>query len=350
MSSDGTVITGIPSKENTQSVKVSPVTTSTNAIGNRIKDICERYENDVQVVEEMPSDIEQWTDKQIKELKPVLPKRSQTIAAYINSSRTFQGLLSLNVDLSKVETDLDTTNKLLRLDWEMDVVPYLSWFADVGIDENNIGSILTKAPSLLLEPFGSLDSRIAYLKSKKFDKSAISTIITKCPVILYTPTKEIDTQLGFLQNEFALTGSEVRQVITKSPRIALSNKMQIHFNRIHLTDVMRFHAVEAKQILLNCPRLYIENIKITERNFDYVCNTMGVSHAHITTWPDILKANSYKIKCRHKFLKHIGRDQFDPKLENYISMKALSVGPDDVFCLNVAKVPVSEYNIFLKSM
>ena len=52
--------------------------------------------------------------------------------------------------------------------------------------------------------------------------------------------------------------------------------------------------------------------------------------------------------CR--FLKHIGRAQYDPTKENYVSMEMLARCDDFKFATRVAKVPVKVFMDFIKTM
>jgi len=86
---------------------------------------------------------------------------------------------------------------------------------------------------------------------------------------------------------------------------------------------------------------------VTKR-FDYLHNTIGYTHEDILVWPQVLRTRVFIIRQRHEFLKSIGRDQFDPKKENFVSLKSLVLGRDSDFCRIVAKVSVNEFNMFLK--
>ena len=88
---------------------------------------------------------------------------------------------------------------------------------------------------------------------------------------------------------------------------------------------------------------------IAER-FDYLHNEIGLSHSEICEWPSVFRVRLFVVKQRHNFLKTLGRDQFDKTKENFVSMKALTSGSDVEFSENVAKVPVQEFNNFLKTL
>lgn len=82
--------------------------------------------------------------------------------------------------------------------------------------------------------------------------------------------------------------------------------------------------------------------------FDYLHNTMGIPYEQIVNFPDILRTRLYIIRSRHLFLKSLGKDQYNPSKENYVSLSALVCGVDAVFCSTVAKVSVQQFSLFQK--
>lgn len=86
------------------------------------------------------------------------------------------------------------------------------------------------------------------------------------------------------------------------------------------------------------------------QRFNYVHNEMGISHQDIVAWPSVLRTRMHITRQRHLFLKHIGRAQFDPTKENFVSLQGLVTGRDSEFCDKIAKVPVKQFNDFLKTL
>lgn len=66
--------------------------------------------------------------------------------------------------------------------------------------------------------------------------------------------------------------------------------------------------------------------------------------------PKVLTSRKFRIQQRHLFLEKLGRAQYDPKKEHYVSLEKLVAGTDSEFCANVAKSSVQAYNTFLKSL
>jgi mTERF domain-containing protein len=84
--------------------------------------------------------------------------------------------------------------------------------------------------------------------------------------------------------------------------------------------------------------------------FDYAHNTMKLTHQQIVDFPQILRSRTFRLKQRHMFLELLGRAQYNPTLEGYVSPKVIVSGPDSEFCKTIAKSSVEDFNIFLKSI
>lgn len=283
-------------------------------------------------------------------VKPALPKKSYNLAAFVGESETLTNLVKLGVNLSKVERDVDAANCLVKLDFVRDIQPYLSFLHRNGVKDDGLGACITKGPKIFQQSLEDLEVRVDYFKSKKFSAESIGSILTKSPGFILLSTKEIDSRLGFLQRLFSLSGDEVRLVITQFPKIALWDSRSVKEMRTTFSEFLGFEKPELKQLLILCPRLYLSDKHAIKKRFNYIHNVIGYSHKDILSWPSVLRTRLSIIKPRHLFLKHLGRDQFDPKKENYVSLKALALGRDVEFCENFAKVPVQQFNDFLKTL
>ena len=89
--------------------------------------------------------------------------------------------------------------------------------------------------------------------------------------------------------------------------------------------------------------------KVAER-YNYLCEEMNIEKHLMVAWPWILQTRIHILKQRHMFLKFLGKDQLDPKKENYVSLQALVSGEDSVFCEKIAQVTVQDFNDFLKTL
>lgn len=66
--------------------------------------------------------------------------------------------------------------------------------------------------------------------------------------------------------------------------------------------------------------------------------------------PGVLTCRDFKLKQRHTFLEKLQKNQYNPKLPNYISILSLVSGSDADFCTQIAKSSTQAYNTFLKSL
>lgn len=64
----------------------------------------------------------------------------------------------------------------------------------------------------------------------------------------------------------------------------------------------------------------------------------------------VFNSKLLRIKERHLFLKFLGRAQYDPQQPSYIALDKLIALPDDVFCTEVAKTSIDDFQKFLKTL
>jgi len=148
------------------------------------------------------------TELDVVGIVPALPKKSFSLASYVNESKTLRNLVMLGVNLSKIEgVNIAVAEQLVKLDFEQDVKPVLLFLHHCDVKECDIGECITRNPRLLTESLDDVQVRVNYLESKKFSKESIAMIVSKAPLVLTTTTKAIDTQLGYLQQDFLLSGS-----------------------------------------------------------------------------------------------------------------------------------------------
>lgn len=84
--------------------------------------------------------------------------------------------------------------------------------------------------------------------------------------------------------------------------------------------------------------------------FDFVHKQMNISHEQLCKSPEILYCREHRLQQRHRFLVHLGKAQYDPSKDLYVSFKGLVEGSDQEFCLNVAKTSYTAYEAFLRTM
>ncbi|KAL8576535.1 hypothetical protein ACOMHN_003093 [Nucella lapillus] len=297
----------------------------------------------------VPRPIEEEGDFQ--ELAPPRPMEpSFTLTPYVAQSQVLQKLVALGMDLSAVEKVTEAANALVQADWLADIQPRLLFLRDVGVDDAKLGRVLSKNPLLLKEAIENMQERIGYLQTKKFSQEQIAHIVTSAPLTLLLPVTYIDKKLGFLQKTFNLTGDEVRQIATRLPKLIPWKLQKLKDLRFYMKDMLGFSDSELKTMLLAVPRVFISDRHQLGKRFDFLHNMMGLSHKHLTAWPSAFRTRLHIMEQRHRFLLLLGRAQYDPTKENYVSLKALVSGRDGEFCEHVAKASSAQFYSFLKSL
>lgn len=77
---------------------------------------------------------------------------------------------------------------------------------------------------------------------------------------------------------------------------------------------------------------------------------MKIENAQLARMPYILENRFFRIKERHGFLRKIGRAQYNPKLELYVSLDDLCKGTDEEFAANISKRPYEEFDQYLRTL
>ncbi|KAJ8876170.1 hypothetical protein PR048_024079 [Dryococelus australis] len=307
-------------------------------------DACIISEENPRSALEPPSDGTDLTD-----LGPYF-KPTFNFAAYINKSPSLQELVKLGVDLHKLEHKKGVPEFILTLDFERDMKEHIRFLYDKGVPPSNLGWFLTKNPLIFKEDLDDLQVRINYLESKKFSVDMVSRVITKNPFWLSFSTDKIDSRLGHFQKNFFLTGNEVRALTIKQPRLITYSMNHIQVNTFVVKEELGFEAKEMKTLLLKQPKLWMISQRGLLERFEFVHNEMKIPHEQIVQFPRALCSRLFRIKQRHLFLHSLGRAQYNPTLENYISLGSLVDGTDAQFCENVAKTSVETLNVFLKTL
>ncbi|XP_030159602.1 transcription termination factor 3, mitochondrial isoform X2 [Lynx canadensis] len=257
---------------------------------------------------------------------PPLPPDTFTLRDYVDHSETLQKLVLLGVDLSKIEKHPDAANLLLRLDFEKDIKQILVFLKDLGIEDNQLGTYLTKNYAIFSEDLENLKTRVAYLQSKNFSKAHIAQMVRNAPFLLSFSVERLDNRLGFFQKELELS-------VKKVYRLELGFKHN-----------------EIQHMITQVPKMLTANKRKLTEIFDYVHNVMSIPHHLIVRFPQVFNTRLFKIKERHLFLTYLGRAQYDPTKLNYISLDKLVSMPDEIFCEEIAKASVQDFEKFLKTL
>ncbi|KAL3889667.1 hypothetical protein ACJMK2_001999 [Sinanodonta woodiana] len=280
-----------------------------------------------------------------------LPTSAYNFAAYVDHSETLSSLVKLGVDLSTIEhKGREICDFILKMDFNKDVRPYILFYKQIGVTDDKLGKIITKCPYIFQQELENLQVRINYLKSKKFTSENVTEMVMRKPHILLMSTERLDAKLGFYQKEFKLTGHEVRAAIVKYPKLIIFNKDDIIENKFNFHELMGFSDEQVKRIFVSSPRALTESGHQLLARFDFLHNTMGLSHEALVQWSQIFMCRVHILEQRHRYLVSLGRAQYDPKKENYVSLHALVSKLDADWCPDVAKTSVAQFNEFLKTL
>ncbi|XP_067642765.1 transcription termination factor 3, mitochondrial [Eurosta solidaginis] len=271
-------------------------------------------------------------------------------AAYVNKSPTLQQFVKLGVNLHSIERRKGLAKFLLGLEFEKDVKPYLYFLQDQGVSPDLFGEFITKNPLIFKIDVDDLQTRVNYLESKNFTVEQRLRIFSRNPYWLMFSTRRIDRRLGHFQKEFRLSGDDIRFLTTKQPRLITYSMEHIRKSTFCIREEMGFDKDEIKCLLLNKPRLWMMKSDDVIERFAYAHQTMQLSHGMLLQFPEVLASREFRLSQRHGFLVTLGRAQYDPEKDLYISPRDLVSGNDYQFVRNVAKSDLQTYELFLKTL
>ncbi|XP_015341468.1 transcription termination factor 3, mitochondrial isoform X1 [Marmota marmota marmota] len=281
---------------------------------------------------------------------PPLPPDSFTLRDYVDHSETLQKLVLLGVDLSKIEKHPDAANLLLRLDFEKDIKQILLFLKDLGLEDNQLGTFLTKNYAVFSEDLENLKIRVAYLQSKNFNKTDIAQMVRNAPFLLNFSVERLDNRLGFFQKELELSVKKTRDLVVRLPRLLTGSLEPVKENMKVYRLELGFKHNEIQHMITKIPKMLTANKRKLTETFDYVHNVMSIPHHIIVKFPQVFNTRLFKIKERHLFLTYLGRAQYDPAKPNYISLDKLVSIPDEIFCKEIAKASLQDFEKFLKTL
>lgn len=344
------------------------------------KDLEIDWENEMQTIvreEEHSSPFDLVEETLSVNFEPAL-RPTFNLAAYINQSLALRELLKLGVDLSKIEKQKDVSELYLKLDLHRDIRPMLSFLTKhIGVSPDKIGAFLTANPYIFQADLDDLEIRVNYLSSKRFTPENIARIVEANPHWLMHSTKDIDERLGFFQQKFRLNGSEVRALVIMKPTIITCRQttiLQTEFTFLEecglgkygvkqlllkepglfMKGKLNFHFFKQKInlnciVLIHCFHFHSDRPVLLER-YDFAIKKMKLTNQDILRAPELLDTRLFRLQERHGFLKSLGRAQYNPTLDLYISPKDIVVGADADFAINVAKSTPEEFDAFLRTL
>ncbi|XP_012632238.2 transcription termination factor 3, mitochondrial [Microcebus murinus] len=281
---------------------------------------------------------------------PPLPLSSFTLRHYVDHSETLQKLVLLGVDLSKIEKHPEAANLLLRLDFEKDIKQILLFLKDLGIEDNHLGTFLSKNYAIFSEDLEDLKTRVAYLRSKNFSKADIAQMVRNAPFLLNFSVERLDNRLGFFQKELELSVKKTRDLVVRLPRLLTGSLEPVKENMKVYRLELGFKHNEIQHMITRIPKMLTANKRKLTETFDYLHNVMNIPHHIIVKFPQVFNTRLFKVKERHLFLTYLRRAQYDPAKPNYIALDKLVSIPDEIFCEEIAKASVQDFEKFLKTL
>ncbi|XP_010902317.1 transcription termination factor 3, mitochondrial isoform X1 [Esox lucius] len=298
------------------------------------------------------SALEKISDKEAVQIDipATLPPVSITLKDYVDQSETLRSLVLLGVQLWKLEQRPNVGSMLLKLDFQTDVVPRLTFLRQLGVEDSRLGYLISHNPFILTESLENLQARVAYLRSKKFSAESVASMVSRAPYLLNFSVKRIDNRLGFFQQQLGLSAHKTRDVVARLPRLLCGSLEPVKENLKVCKLEMGFRENELQHIVTVIPKVLTANKRKLTQIFDYIHNTMNIPHNLIVKFPQVLNAKYLRIKERHLFLQYLEKAQYDPAKPNYISLEKLVALPDEAFCTEVASATLEDFELFQKTM
>ncbi|KAG7237788.1 hypothetical protein INR49_031801 [Caranx melampygus] len=255
-----------------------------------------------------------------------------------------------SVNLWKLEQRPNVGSMLLRLDFNIDVAPRLLFLKEIGVEDSRLGYIITHNPFILTENVENLQTRVNYLKSKKFSSETVASMVSRAPFLLNFSVKRLDNRLGFYQQQLNLSTSNTLNLVARLPRL-LCGSLEPVKETLKVCEIeFGFKKNEIQHIVIAVPKVLTANKRKLTQIFDFLHNTMKVPHHLITKFPQVLNAKYLRIRERHLFLEYLGKAQYDPSQPNYISLDRLVSLPDETFCTDLALSTLEDFYLFQKTL
>ena len=113
---------------------------------------------------------------------------------------------------------------------------------------------------------------------------------------------------------------------------------KIKRNLFGYNEEMGFTKQELKEMSLSCPSILFTDVRLkVTPQFEILHNEAKIPHDVLAKFPSSLTSSWVPTRARLRFLQSLGRDQFDPRLANYISPELLTVKSDEIFCEKAAR-------------
>lgn len=206
---------------------------------------------------DLPDRLQGPTPAELIEDTPTYTTPTFNFAAYANKSETIQKFVELGVDLSKIEKKKGFPQFVLKLDFERDIKRHLLFLHDLGVPAEDFAYFITKNPLIFKESIEDLETRVYYLRAKKFTINQVCDIVVRNPFWLSFATHRIDRRLGWFQKNFQLSGDDIRLVVCKQPKLITYNMAHIRESTFTIKEEMGFDKDETKALLLAKPNFWM---------------------------------------------------------------------------------------------
>lgn len=287
-----------------------------------------------------------------------LPRKSTSLAYFIDSSKSLQTLLNFGVELYKIERkNPETINYLAKLDFFTELRPKFIFLNDLGVNPNEFGEVLTKNPEILNPTYSTMKLKevVEYFNSMGFTEEQILSMIVRCPKLFTSNIVEIDQVLGFLQKfqvstkKLNLLPDEVRSLVIRCPNLMLKSTMSLYLNGQVIERTFGFNHCQIKSILIDNPKLLITDTKDLEMKYLFMNRILGLDADEIINNNKIFENKIKTCEHRHDFLKSKGMAQYNSKLANYIFPTKYFCCTDEQF-VKYVKCDIVDYENFLKTL
>nr|XP_040044297.1 transcription termination factor 3, mitochondrial isoform X1 [Gasterosteus aculeatus aculeatus] len=279
-----------------------------------------------------------------------MPPASTSLRDYVDHSETLSKLVQLGVNLWKIEQRPNVGSMLLRLNFNADVAPRLLFLKEIGVEDSRFGYIITRNPFILTESLENLQSRVNYLKSKKFSSETVASMVSRAPYLLNFSVKRLDNRLGFYQQQLKLSDSNTRNIVARLPRLLCGSLEPVKENLKVCEMELGFKENEIQHIVIAVPKVLTADKRKLTKIFDFLHNIMKLPHNLIAKFPQVFNSKYLRIRERHMFLDYLGKAQYDPTLPNYISLDRLVSLPDEPFCNELALATLEDFYLFQKTL
>lgn len=290
----------------------------------------------------------------------LLPTHSQSLAYYVNISKSLQSLITFGVDLHKIQKNfpecLDMLTKL-RIDLEMR--PKLVFLNNQGIKPNEFGQVITNNPHVL-DPECKIEAMqeiLDYLDSKNFSKDQINSMVVRFPKLLATSPLRLDKNLGFLQRfqlstkKLSLKGEEVRSIAVRRPSLLTTEPTSMFIHGQILERSCKFSADQIKLLLVELPSLLNhKDTRQLELNYLFMIRELKLTNEEVVRFHQLFNTRLTKMEYRHQYLKLLGRAQYKSDKPGYVSPVEMFCCSDENFVEKLGLGPIYDYECFLRTL